>query len=183
MEQIENLRIVLGLKNMIGFTRNERSEAYRLSFGDVQMYDWLLSIGLTPNKSLTIGPIEIPDKYFIDFLRGHLDGDGSITTFTDRYNTRKNPKYVYERIYLRFISASKAHIDWLHSKIVEICGVHGAVHMTKISRAGKNPMHIIKFGKKESLQLLSQIYYSKDIPCLSRKRSVYETFLGHLCPQ
>ena len=79
IELITHVKTILRKKNKIGFTRNFRSEAYRIQICDVQMYDWLLSIGLMPKKSLIIGKIKIPNKYFIDFLRGHLDGDGSIT--------------------------------------------------------------------------------------------------------
>jgi hypothetical protein len=35
--------------------------AYRIQLGDVVLYDQLISIGLHPNKSLTIGKLNIPD--------------------------------------------------------------------------------------------------------------------------
>ncbi|MDE3089655.1 MAG: hypothetical protein KGJ80_09790, partial [Chloroflexota bacterium] len=57
--------------------------AHRVQFGDVILYRWLLDIGLTPNKSKSIGVLDIPDEYFFNFLRGHLDGDGTIKTFPD----------------------------------------------------------------------------------------------------
>ena len=179
IEQIGNSKLILNLKGKVGFTRNNKlgTESYRIQFSNVQLYDWLLSIGLTSNKSLTLGSLDIPDKYFIDFLRGHLDGDGSITTYTDYYNTKKKDCYVYLRIFVRFISASKLHIDWLHSKIIKLTGIHGALHTTKISRPNQNPIHIIKFAKKDSLKLLARIYYTKNIPCLNRKRSIYTNFL------
>jgi len=47
-------------------------------------------IGITPAKSHTINQIIIPEEFFRDFLRGHLDGDGSITVYMDKYNTYKN---------------------------------------------------------------------------------------------
>ena len=33
----------------------------RVQIGDVGLYRWLQSIGLTPRKSLTLGPIDVPD--------------------------------------------------------------------------------------------------------------------------
>jgi len=174
------MKLALKDETKIGITKNPRSEAYRIQIGNIQLYDWLLEIGLTPHKSLTIGPINVPDEYFADFLRGHLDGDGTITTYTDFYNSNKNPKYVYERIFVRFISASKDHIIWLHEKIVKNLGVHGAVHVTKEKDPKKNPMHIIKFAKKESLKLLPQLYYSDSVPCLSRKKILYTDFLKNI---
>lgn len=177
LEQIRNFKVILELNNKLGVTRNARSEAYRVQFGNVQFFDWLRSIGLMPNKSLIMGEIKLPDKYFVDFLRGHLDGDGSIRTYTDFYNAKKKSSYVYERIFVTFISASEKHILWLHGKIKKIIGVNGAIHRSK-TIARKNPMYTIKFAKKESLILLSKIYYSEMVPCLSRKRILYENFLS-----
>lgn len=180
IEQIGNVIRILKLKNKISFTRNKKSEAYRIQISNVQLYDWLLKIGLTPNKSLTIGKIEVPDKYFIDFLRGHLDGDGSIRTYTDRYNTAKSSKYVYERIYVTFISASKKHIVWLRENIIKHFKLKGALYESKVESNLKNPMHIIKFSKKESLSLLKSMYYSDSLLCLSRKRKKYKDFIKNL---
>lgn len=176
IEQIGAVKVILNSKAKVGLTRNRISEAYRVQISSVQLWDWLASIGLTPHKSLTIGAINIPDEYFIDFLRGHLDGDGSITTYLDRYNTKKKEKYAYERIWTRFISGSQKHVAWLQKQIIEIIGVHGRLHVTKPNYIG-NSMHILKFGKKESLKLLSKIYYSDTIPCLSRKKKIYTDFL------
>lgn len=77
----------LNLKNKIGYTIGQRG--YRVQFSNVQFYGWLSRIGLFPAKTYTIGEIKVPDEYFRDFLRGHLDGDGSITTYIDRYNIYK----------------------------------------------------------------------------------------------
>jgi hypothetical protein len=41
------------------------------------LYDKLLEIGLTPNKSLTLQWPEVPREYYRDFVRGFFDGDGS----------------------------------------------------------------------------------------------------------
>ena len=149
----------------------------RLQFGDVQLYKWLLSIGITSNKSHTIGKIAIPKEFFRDFIRGHLDGDGSITVYMDKYNTYKNPKYVYKRLFIRLISASKKHILWLQENIINNFKVTGRIHKTKINPPSKVSLYILKFMKKESLKLLKEIYYDKSLPCLSRKRLITEKFI------
>jgi LAGLIDADG-like domain len=172
LDLIQTFSSILHLENEIGITRNRRSWAYRVQFGDVQLYRWLLSIGLTPNKSLTMGALAIPPEFFIDFLRGHLDGDGSITTYTDRYNTFKNPKYIYERVFVRFISASEKHIAWLQSTISMLTGIRGAQHTAKPKLETGRSMYILKFGKKSSLELVHRMYYSKNVPALERKRAV-----------
>ena len=162
----------LGLKNKIGYTEGQRGQ--RIQFGNVQFYNWLLKIGLTPAKTHTIGKIEIPDLFFKDFLRGHLDGDGSITAYTDRYNFYKGRNYTNKRIFVRFISASKKHIDWLRQKITKFAGVKGAFIVNKPKSINHVPIYEIKFAKKESIKLLKWIYYGRNISCLKRKRVIAE---------
>jgi len=53
-------------------------------------------------------------------LREHLDGDGSIITYKDHYNTFKNPEYVYTRLWLVFVSASETHIKWIRNTICRL---------------------------------------------------------------
>lgn len=177
IEQVGNVKRILNAKGKLGFTRNVRGEAYRIVVSDVQFYDWLLSIGLRPAKSLILGSLNIPDEFFRDFVRGHLDGDGSITTYTDRYNTKKDPRYIYERIFVRFISGSEAHMIWLKDNITRLLKVKGRLHKTKPTYTG-NSIYVLKFGKKESLKLLAKLYYSDTIPTLSRKRAIVEKFLS-----
>lgn len=181
IEQLNTFKKCLGIKNKIGDTFSPNGTvSHRVQFGNVSLYRWLINIGLSPNKSKTIGEIKVPDKFFIDFLRGHLDGDGSVTTYFDKYNTYKNPKYVYERLFVRFISASKKHITWLHKKIMVNSGISGKIHQYKSKILNRSVMYTIKFMKNDSLKLLPLIYYSKDIPTLSRKRVIYEEFIKNL---
>lgn len=60
----------------------------------MRLYDWLLDIGLYPNKSHTLGKLKIEHRFFNDFLRGYLDGDRSIIVYTDDFHAEKNPDYV-----------------------------------------------------------------------------------------
>jgi hypothetical protein len=152
-----------------------QKQIFRVQFGNVQFYNWLLKIGLFPNKTFRLGKISIPDKFFPDFLRGHLDGDGSIVTFEDYYNTNKNPKYIYQRLITCLMSASKKHIFWLQDNIKRTKNLHGSI------QDGKHPfrknIYYIKFSKKESISLLNWIYYKKDLPCLKRKYQIAKEFL------
>ncbi|MCC6323890.1 LAGLIDADG family homing endonuclease [Candidatus Nomurabacteria bacterium] len=174
LKLIETFKKCLKLNNKIGTTD---TKALKIQFGDIQFYKWLLSIGLTPAKSHTIREIKIPKEFFRDFIRGHLDGDGSITVFLDKHNTYKNSKYIYRRLFVRLLSASKEHIMWLQKNIIENFGVTGRIHKTKVYEPSKVPLYILKFMKKESQIFLKQIYYKKSLPCLERKRLIASEFL------
>lgn len=172
-ELIETFRQCLGLSNQItlcspgGYSVRQ---CYRVQFGDVAFYQWLLNIGLMPNKSRRIGPLKVPDEYFADFARGHLDGDGCITTYLDDYNTFKSEKYVYQRLFLRFHSGSPKHLEWMREALKRIMGTRGAVLRTSREWA-------LQYAKKDSLKLLRWMYYSPDVPCLERKRIIAEPWL------
>lgn len=149
--------------------RNKEFPCYRLQFSKIQFYNWLIKIGLTPAKSLNIGPIKIPDNFFRDFLRGHLDGDGSIYTYKDKQKINGRI-YRNQRVYTKLISASQNHIKWLYGKINKLTGIRCALsHRIPIYQK-RAPLYEIKFAKKSSLELWKWIYYKRDLPCLRRKR-------------
>ncbi len=159
-EQIENFRTCLNLKNKIGqkTSGQTKRKAFRIQFGDVNFYRFLLRIGLTENKSKTLGKLEIPDRYFFDFLRGHFDGDG---TFHSYWDPRWKSSFMF---YTIFVSASKKHVEWLQEKISKLLAIKG--HITK---AKNNSCYNLRYAKSESLKLLPRIYNSKSVVCLSRK--------------
>ncbi|MDD5750506.1 MAG: hypothetical protein PHU56_02550 [Candidatus Pacebacteria bacterium] len=182
IQQLEAFRSCLGIQNKISQTYNNgwaKKPSYVIQFGSIQLYNWLLTIGLFPAKTYTIGEMKIPDEYFRDFLRGHLDGDGCISTYIDKWNTFKNSKYIYTRLWTRFISASENHIKWLRKNIAQLTNCNGHIWEAKPKRKIQTTsMWVLKFGKKDSIKLLSWLYYSPDVPCLKRKRDIAENFIN-----
>ncbi len=133
---------------------------------------------MTPNKTHTIGRISVPDQYFRDFLRGHLDGDGTVLTYIDTYSSYKNRRYTYTRLYVKFISASKPHIFWLSETISTLINVKGS--LTKYVNKYQTTMWTLKFAKKESIILLKWIYYDPLLPALRRKQLLVNELLKDL---
>ncbi len=86
IQLLETFKECLNLTNKISQSKSDgraTKPSYRVQFSRVQLYRWLLKIGLFPHKTYTIGELKIPNKYFRDFLRGHLDGDGNIENYKD----------------------------------------------------------------------------------------------------
>jgi hypothetical protein len=154
------------------------NRCHHLAWRDRMFHDWLSSIGLTPAKSLTLGPLAIPDRYFADFFRGCIDGDGSVLTYTDRYHTTKNERYIYDRLYVSIVSASLRFIEWLQATARRLIGVTGSIVVRR--RDGRNPVWRLRYAKAQSIQLLAWIYYAPLVPCLQRKRITAERFLAPL---
>jgi hypothetical protein len=160
LDQVETFARLLKLSNKISIKHNGHSlrDYYRIQFGNVALYRFLLNIGLTTAKSKTIGKLKIPDKYFADFLRGSMDGDGfSYSYFDPRW---KNSF----QLYTGFVSASRVHVEWLSSKIERQYNIKGIIKINK--RA-----FTLEFAKKNSILLINLIYHKRQIPYLARKYS------------
>ncbi len=169
IEQIKNFMKCLGLNNKIGEKKSgvNGKVSMRVQFGDVVFYNFLINIGLTPAKSKTIGKLDIPKKYFFDFLRGSFDGDGSFYSY---YDPRWKSSFMF---YTIFISASRKHIEWIQDELFQRLGVTG--HITADIK--KSTLRL-NYAKGESWKILKNMYYSKHAICLSRKRLKVEKALS-----
>lgn len=162
VEQLEHFLIALQIKNKIGKHASglkNAKQSYRVQVGDVNFINFLLSIGVTPKKSKTIGKIKLPKEYFFDFLRGCFDGDGYSYSYWDK---RWRSSFMF---YIGFTSASMAHIDWLRGEIESRLKIRG--HVTK---GGVKICYQLKYAKKEALVIIDKMYYNSRVVCLSRKR-------------
>ncbi len=159
-EQLLNFSKCVGVNFKIGNKWNLKGdECLRIQFKNRIFYDFLLSIGLTPKKSLTMGKLKIPSKYFFDFLRGCFDGDGCFYSYWD---PRWRSSHMF---YLEFVSASKKHIDWLREELESRVGVFG-----HIGKDGRGRTFQLKYGKKEAMEVIKKMYYNQKVVCLSRKK-------------
>jgi len=176
VDLLEEVRSRLGLRARIRpHTGGYGHRCHRLIWHDRRFYDWLLAIGLTPAKSLTLGPLAIPDEYFRDFVRGCIDGDGSIVTYVDRYNTSKNPAYVYTRLFVSIVTASPRFAEWLRDSMRRLRQVSGSLTVRK--HPGRHDMFCVRYAKAESLALLRWVYHGSEVLCLERKRTIAAPFL------
>lgn len=166
-EQLLNFSKCLEVNFKIGNKRNGNGDkCLRIQFKNRIFYDFLLSIGLTPRKSLTMGKVTIPEKYFFDFLRGCFDGDGCFYSYWD---PRWRSSHMF---YLEFISGSKKHIDWLQMELQNKIGIKG-----HIVRDGRKMTFQLKYAKKEAMEIIKKMYYTPRVVCLSRKRLKIEKAL------
>lgn len=179
LDMLETLRRCLGLNNRIASASNGRGgRIHTFQWSDRVFYRWLLEIGLTPAKSLTLGPLAIPDEYFADFFRGCIDGDGSVRVYIDRYHAPKNNRYVYERLYVSIVSASQVFIEWLNTTVCRLTDVQGSLTVRR--KRGAHSLWKLSYAKAKSIQLITWMYYSATVPCLVRKRAAAEPFLSPL---
>lgn len=149
---------------------------YRIQVSDVGLYRFLISIGLTPRKSLTLGRVDVPDRFFDDFVRGLLDGDGSIYLRRHRPTRRTYPDYWYTRLWTYFSSGSETHVRWLQDQLMRRHGITGWIEATE--RKGRHTFYRLRFGNADSMTLLSALYREEGAPHLARKKEKWLRFLG-----
>jgi len=159
VELVEKFKTALKINNRI--TRVGRGgetvkKYYGVNFGDKVFYKFLNTIGLTKKKSKTIECIDIPQRFFRDFLRGLFDGDGTFYTFWDK---RWPNSFCFK---LSFASASKDFIEWLKARLSRSYGVKGYFHK------GAGVINL-EYVKGDSKKLFSIMYYRNDLLFLMRK--------------
>ena len=161
------------------FTR-AGNRSYQTAFSDAALHRWLRSVGLIPRKSLTLGPLAVPRDVIIHVARGLFDGDGHLANFVHAPTLRTYPRYVHERLWLYFNSASRRHVDWIRSELRETLGVDGYVG-TRPARPPRHAFYRLQYGKRASIRLLTAFYEDPSAPRLERKWAVWEDYrLRHL---
>ena len=171
-ELVDTFKRCLNVENKIGRkARGGEAEKkyFVIQIGDRNFHDYLGSIGLTPAKSRTIGPLKIPDNVFADFLRGCIDGDGTIGTFN-------HPETKRPQVRLRLASASRPFLDWVHAKVKVLFSIQGGWITATSGRSGKVCFYLC-FGKTDSIHLLKFLYYDDVQFFLSRKLLIVKKLL------
>ncbi len=159
LDQILTFQRCLGITHIAIGTKNSGTpnrSAYRVQFGDVVLYEWLVSVGVTPRKSLTIQKVDVPDALFFDFLRGEWDGDGTI------YATRDKRWAHAVIVSLGFASGSVSFLQWLRASINARLGTTGHVYQSEHASQ-------LRYGRKDSKKVFEAMFYADNLPHLARK--------------
>ncbi|MEK7589494.1 MAG: LAGLIDADG family homing endonuclease [Patescibacteria group bacterium] len=171
-ELIQSFKDCLNLKNRIGKKARGGSrdkKYFVIQFGDVLFYQFLLTLGLTPAKSKTLSKLTIPEKFFADFMRGCIDGDGNI-------NIAKHPESRHPQLRIRLFSASEPFLSWIRVEIKKLCAIKGG--WIEVDTAHKYCK--LSFGKADSVTLIKFIYYNNMEFYLKRKYSIVEDYFGRV---
>lgn len=174
-ELVETYTRLLGrtnpIREQLGRTGNT---AYYVTFKDARFYRWLIAVGVTPRKSLTLGAINVPDEFLCSLVRGLLDGDGSISNSVSKADTSRRDDYYYEWLRTRFSSASRTHLEWLKARLQMRLGLKGWISME--TRDEGRMAGSLCYAKHDSIKLLSWLYLDRTAPCLERKRAIWASY-------
>lgn len=142
-----------------------------MQISSISFYNFLMNIGLMPNKSKVVGKINVPTDFYNHFLKGVIDGDGCIGRW-------KHPRNNCEQWSLRIVSASENFINWLKCKIELIMGAKGRIYREEAE--GKERW-ILKYGKIASRRIFNECYECEPELELERKACLAKKCCRSVC--
>jgi len=150
------------IRNLLSSTKpllySSKTKSYRLIVNSKKLCQKLMQLGISPKKSLTLEFPKIPKNYLRHFIRGVIDGDGSVF-----YRDRKISPYFC----IRISSGSKKFLQKLVKIIKENINVNG-----NIRKIDKN-VHLVEYSCSRGKKLARYIYSDANI-FLKRKYLPYK---------
>ena len=162
--QIENFVKSIDGNNKISDRKRSGSEYSSIGINSKQIIkDLKDNFNIIPNKSLILEPPkEIPRELISHFIRGYIDGDGSIGWH--KYN---------KKMRLNICSGSKQFLEWVADEIKINCETGNP----EIRYVGNKKLYTIEFMGKQVENILFWIYKnSNNKTRLLRKYSNYNKY-------
>ena len=134
------------------------SNQYKLTISSKHMVESLRKLGIFPNKSLKIEfPSWVSNEYYFHFLRGYIDGDGSI------FKTEKRMSFIATESFCNSVS------KYLYDNLSVHCSISVCHHKTDI------PTRDLRIsGAKQVKTVLDKVYENANI-YLDRKYNIYKS--------
>jgi hypothetical protein len=148
---------------------------FTLENSNSEVMNWLISYGCKPRKSLSLKiEKDIPEQYLADFVRGLIDGDGSISISSYK-KIKNNKEYFYTKTSVYLCSAS---IDFLNqvknlipisinSTLIEVNQQPSKIRETVI--VPKNPFYRLQLNDSHAKKFLNWLYYPGHELSMNRK--------------
>ena len=169
-----------------GFPRTRKNgKQHELWMYNSEVYDWLVANQCVENKSLIVQMPSVPKEFLPDFVRGCLDGDGSISSSFYR-KIKNNKEYHYWAHVAYLCSGSRSFLENL-DKYLEEAGIEGSFCEVKKTPNAlkdgrvivpKHPHYRITFGGTTTYNLLKWAYYPGHSISMKRKRTLAEKVIS-----
>lgn len=159
----KDVEVLNYFKNLIGKStpiesRKNRDEI-RVRFNSVEMVRDLNSLGIYPNKSLSIKfPNSLPREFLGSYTRGVFDGDGWVG-ITDKKDMLNSEIYSGSEDFMKSLRLKWNNIGSFYSKIGK-------------REKDKNPLYIWHMGKRDSVKFRDYIYLDNGFS-LERKKNIF----------
>jgi len=160
-KDVAHLEAIHGIIGAGSLRQKARSDVYELVICRKEVFDDLLHLGGTERKSLTLSWPFVPDELLADFVRGYIDGDGSL----DWKETQPRITALGSKSFLPGMAEAMKMATGI---AVPLCHRHGA-----LGRIGR----MFWYGLHAKC-LAIWLYHNNQGLCLERKRAIAYDFIG-----
>ena len=158
---------------------NFKKNYYGIRITKNDIAKWFLDHGCVPQKTLIVDFPNVPDKFIPDFLRGLIDGDGSIGIYHSEINNK-----TYTKKSCQFISASIKLINGF-KHCTDKLGIKSTITKKKMMDhqlndkiiKSKNQCYLLGFSNKNTEKLLSYLYYPDHKLSMQRKYKISQKII------
>ena len=161
-EILEKIRKEIGLKSEVkDFITSQGYCVSKIQWSSEAHKKDLSTYGIIPEKTFKlVPPYKLDKKYWIDYIRGYFDGDGSIVLGKTNYNT----------LTWEIGSATKEILEFIRDFFTEEYGIpYVNIHETQ----RKEKFYLLMYSTNSSLRIYDILYYNDDVFCLKRKKDKY----------
>ena len=148
-------------KEMIGYggKRYMCKSKVNLHIGSKEMIKDLVGLGVVPNKSaLNLAMPDVPIEMLSHFVRGYLDGDGSVYVKENDSGSKSVQVFFY---------GGKRFMRDLRDKLVDLLDLR----RNGVILSGKSGLRKVVWSSRRDVKILYKwLYPNEKVPCLNRKR-------------
>ena len=165
LKLLKTVKKMMQIRNKIECHKREypRKDIFFIRVVNKNLYQRFLEFGMTPAKSLSLYFPAVPSEFLSDFVRGYFDGDGCV------YAGLPSRKQV---LVTSFTSGGRAFLLELKRRLLQVGGLNGG---SLIKRADHH--FVLQYSTNDSRQLYRFMYPTNTVPCLQRKRDIFEKFI------
>lgn len=175
-EILERIKEDVEIENSIKEeTSNRGFDITTLVWSSAQHKKDLAKYGIVPNKTFILKPpYALERKYWIDFIRGYFDGDGSVNLIKTK-GTRGNGALRFQ-----ICGAKKEMLEWMVNFFYEEYGIP----KVSIQASDVNRQHTLYFFQYSSraVRKIYSVLYTDSTLFLKRKKDKFEEIMSIVNP-
>lgn len=165
-EILEKIKEELQIENKItDYTTNKGFEVSELSWTCSQHKSDLSQYGIIPQKTfLLTPPIKLEKQFYLDYLRGYFDGDGSISK-----NSANNA------LVFSIGSGTQPIIQWI---IDFLCDEYNIPKVNiQVDKRGKNNYYYFQYSTNSTKKIFNLLYKNINTLKLERKYNKFKELI------
>lgn len=164
VEILERIKKELSMENQVKlYTNNKGYDCCRLSWNSEKHKKDLAKYSIVPEKTFILKPpYELDRKYWIDYIRGYFDGDGSVNT-----NGKNGIRF-------SICSATEEILRWIIDYLYEEFGVP---KVNILQKQGVHTLYYFGYSTNSTKKIYNILYSTDSNLYLQRKKDKFEELI------